>query len=142
MYVLGFTDTQIEALYKAESWNAEEQRGMLEDAARPGGFERIYSIYKLAGGKRDREGYLIYFADAARDRGMLSEALAMLRQASNAELASMHYRSETSLRGLIEQVQQERSMYTGRLKLVTGLGFVGIISASIAYTTALYYRDR
>ncbi len=131
MLTLGFTDQQIEDLYQAEEWSTEEQHEMLVDAARPGGFDRIFSIYKLAGGKRDREGYFIYFADSARDRDMLPEALAILRQASSGELETMYYRAESPLRELIKQVQRERG--PNRTKLALGLGLVGLISAGAVY---------
>lgn len=131
MLTLGFTDQQIEDLYQADEWSDAEQHEMLVDAARPGGFDRIFRIYSRAGGKRDRIGYFIYYADSARDFGMIPEALAILRQASNSELASMQYRAEAPLRELISQVQKERG--PSRTKLAVGLGLVGIISASAVY---------
>ncbi len=136
MLTLGFTDEQLEDLYEAEKWSLDEQHEIVRDAARPGGFDRIYAIYLRTGHTPDRERYFIYLADGARQFDMLPEALAILRQASNSELKSMRYRAEAPLRELIIQVQSERR--PGRIKLAVALGLLSALSG----TAVFLYRRR
>jgi len=124
---LGFTDEQLDDLYNAERWSLDEQHEIVTDAARPGGFDRIYAVYLRTDHIPDREGYMIYLADGARQFGMTDEALAILRQASAAELKNMYYRAEAPLKPLIEKVRKERR--TSYLKIgAVGLSFLAVVS--------------